>query len=67
VRTFLEDGFYELENAVGSMIHFMQIGHVREMVLKEQVYNRYDEANRAYYISKQGVQRCDELYKELYW
>lgn len=67
MRTFLEDGFYQLENAVDSMIHFMEISHVREMVLAEHVYNRYDEAIGAYYISKQGVQRCEELYKELFW
>ena len=43
MRTVLEDGFYKLENAVDSMIHFMEISHVREMVLAERVYNRYDE------------------------
>ena len=67
MRTVLEDGFYKLENAVDSMIHFMHLSYVREKVLAEQVFNRYDADMCKYYISKQGVQRCEKLYKELFW
>ena len=49
------------------MIHFMNISFVRESVLAEQVYNRYDPATGKYYLTKQGVERCEEHYKRWFW
>jgi hypothetical protein len=67
VKTWCDDGSYKLMNAVESMIHFMEICRVREQVLAEQMWTKYDQNICKFYLSKQGVERCDEVYKERYW
>ena len=95
LRVVFDDGSYDSENATDSMIHFLEITHVREMVVAESTYNRYypsgggasgagagsssgpaagsssggasGPAAGYYALSKMGVARCTELYKQLFW
>ena len=62
VKTWCDDGSYKLMNAIESMIHFMEISRVREQVLAEQMWTKYDQNICKVYLSKQGVERCDEVY-----